>query len=158
MAKHALLQTVNANQTVFLQGFGVRFRRFPVYLRSTIMYFCMLVLCSHWKFAAGDTGYEFYFVLQGSVNILLNNKIIKVRFPLSRPFSPRTSLLSSRPPHADHHSLHRSLETRLRSEKLPCNSNASALPRLDTSWTGMHIGMSFGHVEAIKLCSLRTDN
>ena len=32
VAKHALLQTVDANQTVFLQGFGVRFRRFPLYL------------------------------------------------------------------------------------------------------------------------------
>ena len=37
VAKHALLQTVGLHEAVFLQGFGVRFRRFPVYLRSTIM-------------------------------------------------------------------------------------------------------------------------
>ena len=156
VAKHAELQTVGLHEAVFLQGFGVRFRGFPVYLRSTIMYYCMLVLCPHWKFAAGDIGHEFYFVLQGSVNIVINEKVIKVRFPPSKIFGPHTPSLPSRPSHADHHSLHRSLEKRLRSEKLPCNSNASALPRLDNSWAGMHMGMSFGHVEAIKLCSLRT--
>ena len=37
VAKHAELQTVGLHEAVFLQGFGVRFRRFPVYLRSTIM-------------------------------------------------------------------------------------------------------------------------
>ena len=32
VAKHAELQTVGLHEAVFLQGFGVRFRRFPVHL------------------------------------------------------------------------------------------------------------------------------
>ena len=45
MAKHASLQTVDMNQTVFLQG---------------------------------EVGHEFYFVLQGSVSIEVDKKLIKV--------------------------------------------------------------------------------
>ena len=90
VAKHAELQTVGLHEAVFLQGFGVRFRRFPVYLRSTIMYYCTLSLrsfsSSHWTFIAGEVGHEFYFVLEGSVNIEINQQVIKVRFPAIETF------------------------------------------------------------------------
>ena len=88
----------------------------------------------------------------------LTKKRSRYGFPPSKPFGPHTPLLSSQPSHADHLSLHSTLERRLRLEKFPCNSNASAPPRLDNSWAGMYIGMSFGHGEAIKLRALITDN
>ena len=68
MARHAELQTVDDRQTVFLQGYFD--------LRVSIW----IVHRIHPR--TGEVGGEFYFVLQGSVAIKMDNKIIKVRHAL----------------------------------------------------------------------------
>ena len=86
MARHAELQTVDENHTVFLQGLYIipycicLLAPFPwpvILVRSSFfihrfdLLLCVLGLI-------GDVGGEFYFVLQGSVAIKLNNEVIKV--------------------------------------------------------------------------------
>ena len=84
MARHAELQTVDANQTVFSQGFGPSaFSLSP----ATI-----LILSCARKMTLGQISNAFYFVLQGSVAVKLNNKVIKVRCSL-RLFAPLTALI-----------------------------------------------------------------
>ena len=82
----------------------------------------------------GEIGNEFYFVLQGSVAIKLNNKVIKVRCSL-RLFAPLTALIIApyhlilMPTYPVLRHLVRSLVTRPHSASLRCSVNASALPR-----------------------------
>ena len=74
MAKQAELQTVNANQTVFSQGFGPS--AFSLYPAMLVHYLDSILFSNA---TLGEIGNEFYFVLQGSVAIKLNNKVIEVR-------------------------------------------------------------------------------
>ena len=86
MARHAELQTVDENHTVFLQGLYIMpyciclLAPFPwpaILVRSSLfihrfdLLLCVLGLI-------GDVGGEFYFVLQGAVAVKLNNKVINV--------------------------------------------------------------------------------
>ena len=131
MARHAELQTVDANQTVFSQGFGP-----SVFIFSSIS-LCsftslMLSVLEH-DFLGDVGGHMFYIVLQGSVAIKVNNRIVKVRYSL-RLFAPLTALiidpsflvtaLSYPAP------LGRRFATRLHSASLRCSANVNALPRL----------------------------
>ena len=50
------------------------------------------ILCYHVLEPLGDVGKEFYFVLQGSVAIKVNNLLVKVRCSL-RLFAPLTALI-----------------------------------------------------------------
>ena len=78
MARQAELRTVNADQTIFLQGFepsafsfySAMFAHYPdstLFLGATTL---------------GEIGDGFYFVLQGSVKVKVNNRIVKVRCSL----------------------------------------------------------------------------
>ena len=87
MAKHAELRTVDANQTVFSQGFGPSaFSLYP----AMLVHYLDSILFSNANL--GEIGNEFYFVLQGSVKIKVNNTIVKVRCSL-RLFAPLTALI-----------------------------------------------------------------
>ena len=78
MARQAELRTVNADQTIFLQGFepsafsfySAMFAHYPdstLFLGATTL---------------GEIGDGFYFVLQGSVKIKVNKTIVKVQCSL----------------------------------------------------------------------------
>ena len=86
MARHAELQTVDANQTVFSQGF--RPSAFPLYPVMLVRYPDSILFSNA---TLGEIGNEFYFVLQGSVKIKVNNTIVKVRCSL-RLFAPLAAL------------------------------------------------------------------
>ena len=87
MARHAELQTVDANQTVFLQG--LYYILYPIISLLT-PFSCPAILVRNPLFIRrfdlllsvlgliGEVGGDFYFVLQGSVAIKINNKVIKV--------------------------------------------------------------------------------
>ena len=87
MARQAELRTVDANQTVFSTGFGPS--AFPLY-PAMLMHSPDSILCSNTTL--GEIGNEFYFVLQGSVAVKLNNTVIKVRCAL-RLLAPLTALV-----------------------------------------------------------------
>ena len=90
---------------------------------------CMRVSDSfhpHTMFTKGDVGKEFYFVLQGSVAIKLNNRIIKV----CRPLLTRAYLFAS-PRAISWWPLTRFLARKVLSEKFPSSANANALQRCD---------------------------
>ena len=85
MARHAELQTVDANQTVFLQGLynisNAQLYKFvgslSLLARSSLIirrYDLLLSVLG----LIGEVGGDFYFVLQGSVAIEIDNKVIKV--------------------------------------------------------------------------------
>ena len=82
VAKRAELRTVDAKQTVFGQGFvclDFFVNSFLIHLIPFAKnYQCTECQCSHSKPLAGETGNEFYFVLQGSVAIQVGTKIVKV--------------------------------------------------------------------------------
>ena len=87
MARYAELQTVDANQRVFSQGFGPSaFSLYP----AMLLHYPDSILCSNTTL--GEVGNKFYFVLQGSVKIKVNNRIVKVRCSL-RLFAPLTELV-----------------------------------------------------------------
>ena len=92
MARHVEMQTVDTNQTVFLQGI---FPRFIYYILYPIVYDCWPFPCPAILVRSslfirqfdlvlsvlgliGEVGGDFYFVLQGSVAIEINKKVIKV--------------------------------------------------------------------------------
>ena len=86
MARHAELQTVDANQTVFSKGFGPSaFSLYPAMLLHSDS-----ILCSNTTL--GEVGNEFYFVLQGSVKMKVNSKVVKVRCSLTL-LAPLTELI-----------------------------------------------------------------
>ena len=77
MARQAELKTVDANQTVFSQGF--RPSAFPLYPAMLVHYPDSILFSNA---TLGEIGNGFYFVLQGSVKIKVNNTIVKVRCSL----------------------------------------------------------------------------
>ena len=87
MARYAEMRTVDANQTVFSQGFGPS--AFPLY-PALLLHYPASILCSNTTLGQLDS--VFYFVLQGSVAIKVNNAIVKVRCSL-RLFAPLTALI-----------------------------------------------------------------
>ena len=96
--------------------------------------FTILILSCARTITLGEVGDEFYFVLQGSVKIKLNNKVIKVRFSL-RLFASLTALIIApyhlilMPIYPVLRHLVRCLATRPHSASLRCSVNANALPR-----------------------------
>ena len=132
MARQAELKTVDANQTVFSQGFEPS--AFSLY-SAMLAHYPDSTLFSN-ATTLGEIGNGFYFVLQGSVKIKVNNTIVKVRCSLRlsvrspdsadhRPLSPYPDDRLSHPA-----PLARSLAKRLHSARLRCCANANALPRL----------------------------
>ena len=87
MARRAELKTVDANQTVISQGFEPS--AFSLY-SAMLAHYPDSTLFSN-ATTLGEIGNGFYFVLQGSVKIKVNNKIVKVRCSL-RLFAPLTAL------------------------------------------------------------------
>ena len=86
MAGQAGLRTVDANQTVFSKGFGPSaFSLYPAMLLHSDS-----ILCSNTTL--GEVGNEFYFVLQGSVKMKVNSKVVKVRCSLTL-LAPLTELI-----------------------------------------------------------------
>ena len=81
MAGRGGLRTVDADQTVFSQGF--RPSAFPLYPVMLVRYPDSILFSNA---TLGEIGNEFYFVLQGSVKIKVNNRIVKVRCSL-RPLT-----------------------------------------------------------------------
>ena len=80
VAKRAELQTVDANQTVFREGFPFLFLHVCFYvipLTLHLLSFRNVNSCA--RILVGEVGSEFYFVLQGSVAIKVGTKIVKVR-------------------------------------------------------------------------------
>ena len=87
MAGQGGLRTVDADQTVFSQGFGPS--AFSLYPAMLVHYPDSILFSNA---TLGEVGNEFYFVLQGSVKIKVNNRIVKVRCSL-RLFAPLTELV-----------------------------------------------------------------
>ena len=86
MAGQGGLRTVDADQTVFSQGF--RPSTFPLYPVMLVHYPDSILFSNA---TLGEIGNEFYFVLRGSVKIKVNNRIVKVRCSL-RLFAPLSAL------------------------------------------------------------------